>query len=227
MKKILLLLAVVMTACTKVGDYASVTMDYSLGNALTRVTASEVASGVSAIVGGLPVEFYCYYGGRSVGKVASGGTITLPAGDIHIMMEYYPQNQTVIGGLLFGSEPSFSADTTVTFHSYTKDVLIKAHYDCAMVVCDKSAVSEVVSDKAIPTADFGDFFGFFVSGESDDPATLKVISVARTDYKDRTFDLKWSDLEKGKFYTLSPTGITEGSGAIGFDIPDFGGGGAL
>lgn len=227
---ILAVMLAVLASCTKDAEYASARLDFAVtGNTMTKVTTEEIRSAVTDAVENLSVRIYYAKAGGGKGSFCNAGdVVTLPVGDVYINLEYYGecrQNDDV----LFYTEPYFYADTTVAFHSYYSDVIVRAHFKCAMVVVDPSETEDIYLDGTpLNLADYGDFKAFYVYADVPGATTqLRVHAKSQTDFTERDVTINPAELEWGRWYMLSPTGITSDDAGMGFIIDGFHEGGRI
>lgn len=227
---ILAVMLAVLASCTKDAEYASARLDFAVtGNTMTKVTTEEIHSAVTDAVKNLSVRIYYAKAGTGKGSFCNAGdVVTLPVGDVYISLEHYGecrQNDDV----LFYTEPYFYADTTVAFHSYYSDVIVRAHFKCAMVVVDPSETEDICLDGTpLNLADYGGFKAFYVYADNIGSSTeVEVHAKWQTDFEDRTIVIDTANLRWGRWYMLSPTGITSDDAGMGFIIDGFYEGGRI
>ena len=144
-------------------------------------------------------------------------------------LEYYDGYPQISGDVIFYDEPYFIADSTVTFHSYYTEVVLRAEFNCAMVVVDPSETESVyLGSNELILADYGTFKAFYVYTDiKGSTAEIQVNAQMRSDFKKRTVTIDTAQLEYGKWYMLSPTGITSGTSEVDFEVDGFEEGGRI
>lgn len=220
----------VLASCSKQSEFVTARLDFTVSdNSMTKVTTAEVQSAVEDAVRNLPIDIWYWTDGTSQKKCSPGATVSVPVGNVRVRLEYYDGYPQISNDVVFYDEPYVLADTTVVFHSYYNELTVLAHFNCAMVVIDPSETESVYLDnKELILADYGTFKAFYVFTDVDNATTdIKVYAVGQTDFKTRTLTLDTSQLEWGKWYMLSPTGIMEGNATVDFDIDGFEEGGRL
>lgn len=219
----------VLASCSKQSEFVTARLDFTVSdNSMTKVTTADVQSAVEDAVRDLPVRMSYGGAGKSTQRCNAGDVVTLPVGKVYVGLEYIGEAQER-EDVLFYDEPYFYADTTVDFHSYYSELVVRAHFRCAMVVVNPSEVEDIsLNGEALNLADYGSFRAFYVY--SDIPgsaADLTVYAKGQTDFEDRIVTLNTAQLEYGKWYMLSPTGITHKDAEMNFEIDGFEEGGRI
>lgn len=231
-KSIILILAgLTLMSCSEAVGYGTATFGYDFGNSMTKTSTDDIQDAVASITSGITdAEFSFYVNKVSYSKAKAGEEVTLPVGQVRALLTYRPSSGQSIGkDVSLYTAPTFVADSTLDFHSYTGNVVVKARYNCALVVCDRNVVGSLSSGTtSLETADLGKYEGFFIySNAADANFDITVTPKENTDYTERTLNIAWANLEKGKFYFLSPTGLTEGTTTFGLSLGEFVAGGEL
>lgn len=219
----------VLASCTKEAQFTKARLDFAVtNNTMTKVTTSDVHSAVEEAVHNLPVKIYYGASGKSTAQCDAGDVVTLHVGNVNVGLEYYGDAQES-NGVLFYDVPYIYADTTVAFHSYYSELVVRAHFRCSMVVVDPSEVESIeIGGQTLTLADYGSFKAFYVYSDTDGASSdVTVYAKAQTDFTERDVTINPTELEWGKWYLLSPTGITSKDAEVNFDIDGFDEGGRL
>lgn len=220
----------VLASCNKETQFATARIDFAVSdNTMTKVSTTEVQSAVEQAVHQLPVSISYGLIGQSSKNCSAGATVEVPVGKVKMRLEYYDGYPQISGDVVFYDEPYFIADSTVTFHSYYTEVVLRAEFNCAMVVIDPSETESVyLGNNELILADYGTFKAFYVYTDTKgSTAYIQVNAQMQSDFKKRTVTIDTAQLEYGKWYMLSPTGITSGTAEVDFEVDGFEEGGRI
>lgn len=227
---ILAVMLAVLASCNKETQFTTARLDFAVSdNTMTKVSTSEVHSAVENAVRNLPIDIWYWTDGTSQKKCSPGATVSVPVGNVRVRLEYYDGYPQISNDVIFYNEPYVLADTTVVFHSYYNELTVLAHFNCAMVVVDPSETESVyLGNKELILADYGTFKAFYVYTDiKGSTAEIEVNAQVQSDFKKRTVTIDTAQLEYGKWYMLSPTGITSGTAEVDFEVDGFEEGGRI
>lgn len=226
---ILTVMLVLLASCTKSG-YVSAKIDYTISsNTMTKVTTAQVQSVVADVIKGLPVKMGYGLEGGKVSVCDAGDVVSVPVGDVRVVLNYCDTYPVISDDVAFFHTPVIYADTLVNFHSYYSELIVKAHFECSMIVIDPSVVDCVyIGNEELVFEDYGDFRALYVYAEEPGLQTkVKVYAKENTDYESKEVAIKPSALDWGKWYLLTPKGITEADAELNYIIDGFEEGGVI
>lgn len=245
MKRILILLATIVVACTKPSEQEVrfVPSIVETGSMTRASDYNEILNLIESTYVTFPIDLYTNEETNTFTRMEFGRTYTVPIGTFKVIG--YNSNLITMTGkptsnYSLAKSPSFYTESYVDIQYGTTEYALPIEVRSAAIVFDRSEVGQIqykgISGSYITISNsdlvFSDNYGlFFVNGyfQGKNQVAIKIVPKSGAN-KETEFVLSyeevgtgsatWGKLEGGKFYVLHPNPVTELSGvSFSLNIP--------